>query len=293
VKARVQVGCPLALSNPVAPKRLGFAPLDFGVYTVDTWAARVGAGATDPQYCTLNGVAKIVSVGTTSGRNAKGLDREDVVCLARSGAGEWCGEDASFLKTFVDVGRVFKHGEIVRVSPRVCRVVHHRAEHDYSALRMRQIRDNPETALPLIEGALATGGPTGRSAARAYCRMLLEEEQYELVRRFARRMVRKGFRGDGNMVLAELAYLEADKKAVIRYAERAIEFAEPNPKAPLDHIVRPRALLAHVLAELGRTDEALTHARKVLSVQPDHPGMAPFKQVLMVRESMRALLWTR
>lgn len=38
--------------------------MDLGVYTVDTWGARVGAGATDPQYCTLNGVAKVAPAGT-------------------------------------------------------------------------------------------------------------------------------------------------------------------------------------------------------------------------------------
>lgn len=37
--------------------------MDFGIYTVDTWGARVGAGATDPQYCTLNGVAKVAPAG--------------------------------------------------------------------------------------------------------------------------------------------------------------------------------------------------------------------------------------
>jgi hypothetical protein len=37
--------------------------VDLGLYTVDTWGARVGAGATAPQYCTLNGVAKVVPAG--------------------------------------------------------------------------------------------------------------------------------------------------------------------------------------------------------------------------------------
>lgn len=37
--------------------------MDLGVFTVDTWGARVGAGATDPQYCTLNGVAKVAPAG--------------------------------------------------------------------------------------------------------------------------------------------------------------------------------------------------------------------------------------
>ncbi len=39
--------------------------MDLGIYTVDTWGARVGTGATDPQYCTLNGVAKVAPAGTT------------------------------------------------------------------------------------------------------------------------------------------------------------------------------------------------------------------------------------
>lgn len=37
--------------------------MELGIYTVDTWGARVGAGATDPQYCTLNGVAKVSPAG--------------------------------------------------------------------------------------------------------------------------------------------------------------------------------------------------------------------------------------
>ncbi|MCW3027161.1 MAG: hypothetical protein JWN81_372 [Solirubrobacterales bacterium] len=37
--------------------------MELGVYTVDTWGARVGTGATDPQYCTLNGVAKVAPAG--------------------------------------------------------------------------------------------------------------------------------------------------------------------------------------------------------------------------------------
>jgi hypothetical protein len=37
--------------------------VDLGIYTVDTWGARVGTGVTDPQYCTLNGVAKVAPAG--------------------------------------------------------------------------------------------------------------------------------------------------------------------------------------------------------------------------------------
>ncbi len=37
--------------------------VDLGVDMVDTWGARVDSGATDPQYCTLNGVAKVAPEG--------------------------------------------------------------------------------------------------------------------------------------------------------------------------------------------------------------------------------------
>jgi hypothetical protein len=185
---------------------------------------------------------------------------------------------------------MFKKGEILLVKSDVCQTIHHREGHGYADRLKQLLRERPEEALRYAEVGMVEGP---RSLPRRLCRIMIEKGHLEIARSIGRKLIRNGFRGDGNTVLAEVADAQDDQRAVIRYARRAIEFAEPNTNDPLDHIVTPRALLAQALVLLGRTEEALSPAREVLEVQPDHPRMEPFKQVLMAREPMRALLWAR
>jgi glycosyltransferase involved in cell wall biosynthesis len=228
--------------------------------------------------------------------------------LARSNAGAWEG--------IVDEKRMLGKGvTIVDVPPERCEMAHHRAGHSYSKLQARRARKEPNSPYGLLvraQQALAAGKREraisllqecveksintdelphdfGALILRQLCWVLADAGRLEEARSVARSLIRRGFRGDGNTRLAEIAFATGDFRAALRYAQRGIKFAKPNEKEsfPNDHIITPSALAALAHLKLGQERQALMRAREVLALQPDHALMAPLKQRLLAREPVR------
>jgi tetratricopeptide (TPR) repeat protein len=235
--------------------------------------------------------------------------------LVRAGAGAWTGR--------VDEGREYRGGAAMTVPPEVCEFVHHRRSHSYRKNYEQEAQQSadPHWVLALADGAREAGehgraialfqeyaeitgilGPgsrvrgTGdlpeiaRQVMHRLALLLGAEGRYQEARALARQMIRRGLRGLGNVVLAEVEFAAGDMRAALRCADLAIEFAEPREDEPLDHIVVPRVRKAVVLAELGREEDALVPAREVLALYPDHPEMQPFKEELLRREPLRTAM---
>lgn len=224
--------------------------------------------------------------------------------LVRAGAGTWVGR--------VHEAQVLA-GPVQHVPDDVCHWHHRKQELPETVGRsnVRNLRilrqwakDEPENPRVLgylgVENAIRGNHRTAIGFYRRYLKLRTtwDQERAQICRRLAGSLIAMerweeaetaGLRAiavlpswpDSYLTLAEVALAAGDSEKVLFHARRALELGMPESLLilnPCDYTVHPHRLMAAAFGTLGRYDEALDAAEKVLAVEPGDQNMVAHYQ---------------